>query len=389
MAFTFTNFQPSGPQEYGLQNLIAQALGGYKEASNAKFQQPLLTEELKKAQQYNQYYPQDIMSQIGLRGAQTGEAGARTGLIGSQTQGQNIENQFMPEKMRAAIQQVQAITAKRQAEQAALNYAFGGNFPSGQTTNTEMPNQNYGSQTEKPNMTAQQPIQQQPDQQPTQQPQANSLSPMQSAAISKLLGFDINPGQTEKIKSLAGSDAKKISNLEDTALTASGRLDNINQAMAIIDSPEFQEMRKNPALGSLELKAFGKFGTPRQQQLVGDFRAFTGQLLTDASTQFKGTFRAGEQGLLNSMKPNDSDSLGSMQGKIQALALMVNMMKERATVEASLMREQGLSPLKARDEADKLMQTDKMKEGLSNKINPTRELNGKQYKKVNGEWHEL
>lgn len=32
MAFTFTNFQPSGPQEYGLQNLIAQLMSGAAES---------------------------------------------------------------------------------------------------------------------------------------------------------------------------------------------------------------------------------------------------------------------------------------------------------------------------------------------------------------------
>lgn len=101
MAFTFHNYQPSKNAEFG--DLISNILGGYKETSKAKFLQPKLQEELKKSQLYNKWYEPNMQSQIGLRGAQTGQANAHTGLLGEQTRGASIHNQYLPRQLQEEL----------------------------------------------------------------------------------------------------------------------------------------------------------------------------------------------------------------------------------------------------------------------------------------------
>jgi hypothetical protein len=401
MVFTFHSPRKLDADEISpWNNLLGKAMASYNAMTDTQYKEPNLREALMKAQLANRYYGPGKESQMALQRAQTGEAGARTGFLGEQTKGAHIENQYMPEKMRAAIALNQAIASKRQAEMQALNSIFPNGFGGNNQNQGQAPNQSPGMQQGNP-ANQQQAIQQQlaqqqstgqnPVQQNMNEPSASpmqGLTPIQSSAVSKLLGFDINPEQTARTKALGTADAKKIENLENTSLTASSRMDTINQLMDVIAKPEFQQMRQNPILGGLELKAFEKFGSPEQQKLVGDFKAQTGQIITDAAGQFKGAFRTGEQGLLNSMKPNENDSIGSMQGKVESLALMVEMIKQRSTLEAQLMRDKGLKPLQARDVADKLMNTKEMKSNIEIKMAPTKEEGGKTYKFIKGEWYE-
>ena len=83
--------------EYPLNDIIGKVLGGYTDMTKAQFLKPGLEEELKKAKLYNQYYAPNIESQIGLRGAQAGH-------LGSLTAGQNISNQFAPQRLRSEQQ---------------------------------------------------------------------------------------------------------------------------------------------------------------------------------------------------------------------------------------------------------------------------------------------
>lgn len=96
MAFTFTNYAALPTQASPLQDILGKVLGGYTAATKARFLKPGLEEALKKAQLYNQYYGPNMESEIGLRGAQVGHLGALTS-------GQNITNQYLPDKLKAEI----------------------------------------------------------------------------------------------------------------------------------------------------------------------------------------------------------------------------------------------------------------------------------------------
>lgn len=96
MTFTFTNFQPSGPDEYAFKNIIPRILQSYSQAKQAQYLGLGLEEALKKAMLYNKYYGPEKESQIGLRGAQTGYYNA-------ETQGKNITNQYLPQKYKEEL----------------------------------------------------------------------------------------------------------------------------------------------------------------------------------------------------------------------------------------------------------------------------------------------
>lgn len=398
MAFTFTNYRPSTPEQqspYG--NLLQNAIKNYQASLGAQYARPNLQEALMKMQLgnqnqqlQNQYYGPNIESQIGLRGAQTREAGARTGLLGEQTTGARIENQLLPEKLRAAIQLQQAVANKRQAEMQALNYAFGGGFGNQSNQNIKQPplqenGQGYGVLS--PEALQQQLSQGHPQTQ-VQNNNPSELNPMQSSALSSILHYDVNPAQSARIKALGSSDAKKIAQLEDTVLNSSNKLDTLNSVSELITNPEFENIRQNPILGKHELGWFSKFGTPEQQELVGNFKAYTGDIIKGSSRDFAGQFRKGEQFLLESMKPTDSDSLDVMKGKTEALQFMVQAMAQRAKLQADAMRNLGLSPLAAKDYADKQFSPAKLKEEINNKLHPEKKwahLSDEDLRKISGE----
>jgi nucleoid DNA-binding protein len=92
MAFSFYGYQPERPMENPLNNVIKNLLGGYTEATKARYLQPNMEEQLKKSKLYNQYYGPNMESQIGLRGAQAGH-------LGAMTEGLNISNPFLRQKL--------------------------------------------------------------------------------------------------------------------------------------------------------------------------------------------------------------------------------------------------------------------------------------------------
>lgn len=107
MSFTFTNYAGIAPQESTWENALNKAFQGYTNMTNARYLQPTLEEELKKQKLHNQYYGPNMESQIGLRGAQAGQAKAHTGLLGEQTRAAHMTNEFLPQQLKAQQQAAQ------------------------------------------------------------------------------------------------------------------------------------------------------------------------------------------------------------------------------------------------------------------------------------------
>jgi hypothetical protein len=379
MAFTFTNYAGIQPQASPFQDILGKTLGGYEQATKAKYLQPGLEEELKKAKLYNQYYGPNMESQIGLRGAQTQQANAHTGLLGEQTKGQRLENQYLPQYKQAQIAQLNAQAQKAQLLQQIRDQFLGGGM---------MPGQQMGGQLESQMQSQMSPQMQSfqgqgmPNQEQMNQPQMQSaprqmqgLTYPQQAIISQALGLGmpkvenvngryvaIGPlgvsevgvqGLTEQQKHLAKEDAKKISQLEDTVLSGSQKQETFDKLNTILGSNEFEKIRQNPILGKHEISYYQKFGTPEQQEMIGQAKTHMGNIIKDAANDFKGQFRVGEQALLREMKPDISDTIDEMKGKAEALTYMNQIMTQRAELEADFMRNQAMSPLQARIAANK------------------------------------
>lgn len=399
MSFTFTNYAAIPPQDSMWNNALKKVLEGYTEGTKAKYLQPGLEEELKKAKLYNQYYGKDMESQIGLRGAQTKQANAHTSLLGEQTRGAHIENQYMPQKMQAQIADYKAKAQKARLIQMIQEQVMGGGAPMqegqggapGQPGNMQM----YNGQG-MPN-----PNQQQAQGMPQPNPQQNGQGGGQSipgmnyakaAMIMQALGqgkpnivnangkniaitpygnFDTGvAGLTERDTQLAKEDAKKISGLEKVVLDSEAKIDTFNDLNEILGSPEYEAIRQMPQAGNFENWVTGKFGTPEQQNLVGRANTLMGNIIKDSARDFAGQFRVGEQALLNGMKPNPGDSLDVMKGKAEALTYLTTMLSKRAEAEANFMRTYNMTPLEARHAASKAVKPKEIKEQIHSILNP-------------------
>ncbi len=388
MAFTFNNYATSELSKSPLEGIISNLLGGYEQGVKASYLQPGLAEQLKKSQLENKWYEPNIQSQIGLRGAQAGEAGAHTGLLGEQTKGARIENQYLPEKMRAQISQLNAQAEQARLMQMVREQLIGGGIGSSQSGSSQGAQQipMFGGQgMPSPEMGQGAPI---------QQPSTNmgGMDYSKAATIMQMLGLGkphvvdangryvaITPfgnidtgvsGLSAKDKQLSVEDAKKISHLEEQALTGYQKQETFNELNSDLGSQAFEAMRQHPELGRHELAWFEKFGTKDQQEMIGRMRTHMGNIIKDSSRDFAGQFRVGEQALLNSMKPNESDSLNTMKGKAEALTYMNQLLTRRSELEADLMRNQGISALQARIAANKEIDPKQIKKEIKTILHP-------------------
>lgn len=397
----FTNYVPPllTPEQAGaMPDIIGSILGGYNDMTKSRYLQPSLQEELKKAQLANKWYEPNIKSEIGLRGAQAGEAGARTGLIGEQTKGTRIENQYLPQKMQAQIAEAQAGAQKARLLQMIREQMLGGGLGSDQggqaiqgvgQQNTSMGSpSNQGMVNSAQNQGMPMPPSQQMGTNQTQPglDYAKAATAMQALGLGKPHVVEANgrymaitpfgnidtgvAGLSARDKQLSIEDAKKISTLENVALSGAQKQETFNELNKDLGSPEFEVLRQNPALGRHELSWYEKFGTKDQQEMIGRMKTHMGNIIKDSARDFAGQFRVGEQALLSDMKPNASDSLNVMKGKAEALTYMNQLLTKRAEMEAELMRNYNMSSLQAKVAADKAIDPKEIKKEVHTILHP-------------------
>jgi hypothetical protein len=392
MTFTFSNYATNELSKSPLEGIISNLLGGYEQGAKLSFLAPQLKEQLEKSKLENKWYEPNMQSQIGLRGAQAGEAGARTGLIGEQTKGARIENKYLPEKMQAQIDKLKAAAEQARVIQMVREQMLGGG--QGQISGNN-PDTMQGGQS-MPMFSGQGMPSQSMDQgmpQPVVGNQPNQgMDYAKAATIMQILGLGkphvveangkymaITPfgnidtgvsGLNARDKQLAVQDAKKISALEDIVLSGSTKQETFNELNQDLGSPEFESLRQHPYLGRHELSWWDKNGTPEQQEMIGRIRTHMGEIIKNASRDFAGQFRIGEQALLNGMKPNESDSLSVMKGKSEALTYMNQLLTKRAELEADYMRNANKTALEARIAADKQLNPKDIKKQIHTILHP-------------------
>jgi len=168
--------------------------------------------------------------------------------------------------------------------------------------------------------------------------------------------------------------AKNIDELNNTVFnseTNAVTLDSINKILA---SPEFEQIRQVPLLGHHELSYYAKEGTPEQQQMVGQYYTLTGNLIKDASRDFAGQFRKGEQTLLQGMKPSPNDTVDTAKGKSETLTVLNKMLAERSRITSKIMSEYHVNKLAAQEAADKQINGDQIRKQIHEQLNPMVEI---------------
>jgi len=166
--------------------------------------------------------------------------------------------------------------------------------------------------------------------------------------------------------------AKQREELDNIIFNAETNQQTLDEVSDILGSPEFEEIRNVPLAGQHELSYYAKEGTPQQQQMVGRFYTLTGNLIKDASRDFAGQFRKGEQQLLNGMKPSPSDTVDSAKGKTESLSVLNKMLTERARLTSHLMDQYHVSKLQASEMADNKVNGKEIRKQVHDRLNPVR-----------------
>lgn len=165
--------------------------------------------------------------------------------------------------------------------------------------------------------------------------------------------------------------AKEIEELNNTVFNAKTNQTTLDDISNILASPTFEKMRQTPILGHHELSYFAKFGTPEQQQMVGQYYTLTGNIIKDASRDFAGQFRKGEQQLLQGMKPSPGDTVDTARGKTESLSYLNKMLAERSSLTSQYMNQYHINKGQAQDMADQQVHGDVIRQNVHNKLNPT------------------
>ncbi len=344
--------------------------------------QPTLAEALKKSQLFNQYYGPNMESQIGLRGAQSG-------LIGEQTRSAQMQNQYLPEHLKALSEADNLKAMQDQMFNQMLQQRLAGNQPSNQHVN--QPNNPYQEQAlpqynpGEGNVPYRQPEQSSFAQQPTAFPQSQpgnfaqtkSMQEALSQALQqqptaddlfnkKFFGVDtFSPRHKAYVDSIAKNMQKKQA--EDFRVQAEKDLSDFKEVSAAqTDVPVLENtlqsairmrdiIQNRPALFGHYL-APGLFAKRATDELAGEFQSKLVPQL--AATESKLSQRGNQLALKisESKLPGFADSQQVALGKIDGLI----------------------------DEIQKRL-------GVSRAIagGNIKKIGGKRFKFIDGEWYEL
>ena len=162
-------------------------------------------------------------------------------------------------------------------------------------------------------------------------------------------------------------DIAKLNTTVFNAETNQGTLDEISDILA---SPTFEQIRQVPLAGHHELSYYAREGTPEEQDMVGKYYTLTGNLIKDASRDFAGQFRKGEQQLLNGMKPSPGDTVDTAKGKTETLSVLNKMLAERSKLTSHLMSQYHINKLQALEIADKKVNGQKIRAEVHDRLHP-------------------
>lgn len=177
-------------------------------------------------------------------------------------------------------------------------------------------------------------------------------------------------GTKEEGKKLGELRAKDIDDLSTNYYSAKTQQTTLDQLSKILSSPQFEQIRQIPLAGHHELSYYSKLGTPEQQSLVGQYYTATGDIIRNSARDFPGQFRRGEQQLLQSMKPNPSDTVDTARGKVESLSYFNKMFSERARLTAQYMHQNHMTKAEALDLADKQIDGNAIRKAIQGKLYP-------------------
>jgi hypothetical protein len=164
--------------------------------------------------------------------------------------------------------------------------------------------------------------------------------------------------------------AKNIEDLNNIVFSGQTQQTTLDNLSNILGSKEFEQIRQLPLAGQHELSYYAKEGTPEQQNMIGQYYTLTGNIIKDASRDFAGSFRKGEQTLLQGMKPSPADTVDVARGKTESLSVLNKMLTERSRLTSELMSKYHYNKVKAETIADKQINGNQIRDEIHEKLNP-------------------
>lgn len=188
----------------------------------------------------------------------------------------------------------------------------------------------------------------------SQVPQASSIPA--SPTTGEIAGSYL--GQREQGKELGKLSAQDIQALGEEEKSYYDQKSDIDELKNIMGSRGFVKLKSLPQFGSLAIDALSKLnvGDPEAQEALGRLQTVTGGMVKDLAKQFGGS-RSTNMDIqwASKVKPDASDPVPVMLGKIDALGKLADLKYQRTQVARNLMEKSHLSKGEAFEEANKIL----------------------------------
>ncbi len=142
----------------------------------------------------------------------------------------------------------------------------------------------------------------------------------------------------------------------------------------ITSNPAFAKMMTHEYAPALDFAYYNRFGTKEQKDLLGQYKTFANQVITDSVHKFGSRFTNADLGFLLKQKITESDSLPAAQGKLKAMMLMSQFATKRSERAAEIMQEtldrggKKIPASKAIAMADKEMNGNKIRSDINKQV---------------------
>ena len=185
----------------------------------------------------------------------------------------------------------------------------------------------------------------------------------------------ISPSSSEKKLSegIAGADADVYKEMQKQAIGSMGPQKTLKSLRDVYSSPVWKNMVENDLSNygttgrRLNLAYYKNQGTDKQKDLIGRVESLSGKMITDMAQVFKGPFRITEQTLLETIKPQPSDTFPAATAKLDELQKMADLESAVSKRTAQLMAKEKMSALDAFERAKDEYNADEYAEVLKQK----------------------
>jgi len=165
--------------------------------------------------------------------------------------------------------------------------------------------------------------------------------------------------------------AKQEGVISDENKVEATKLNNLEEMGNLLKDPVYSSIRQLPLANQHEMGWYANLGNEPQKTFAGQFLARSGEIVQQAASQYKGSFKGFENTLINSMKPGPADMPDAARGKLLSLLSISKFTFDRNKLAENLMRTKHMDQSDAFAMADKNLNGPQMRKQLEDQYKPT------------------